>query len=323
MTHCPYLRDWEHTGPFAEPEHGRRCLAQRPPASPSLSTQARLCLQGAAVLRGHGSHTECPHYQVACASPATAVSGVAGEYSGPRPASGWPNLTQSRRRVILLVVAAVVIATGYLLASSNGVPGIQSRQSELRSLQTAAASAPATDIPTPLTTETPTPPLPSVTATATARPRAFSPPTRIRIPRINVDADVVEVAYSIREENGSRLTVWQVADYAVGFHLGSAYPGHAGNTVLAAHNNIRGRILRHLVDLVPGDDIYLYAGEQEFHYKVTQRMLVLEKGVPEEIHRENAQWIQPTTDERLTLVSCWPYIKPDHRVVVVAHPCCQ
>ena len=259
----------------------------------------------------------------ACASPATAVSEVAGEYIGPRPASGWRNLTQSRRRVILLVVAALVIATGYLLANSIFVPGIQSRQSELRSLQTAAASAPATDIPTPLTTETPTPPLLSVTATATARPRAFSAPTRIRIPRINVDADVVEVAYSIREENGSRLTVWQVADYAVGFHLGSAYPGHAGNTVLAAHNNIRGRILRHLVDLVPGDDIYLYVGEQEFHYQVTQRMLVLETGVPEEIHRENAQWIQPTTDERLTLVSCWPFIKPDHRVVVVAHPCRQ
>ncbi len=138
-----------------------------------------------------------------------------------------------------------------------------------------------------------------------------------------MDADVVAVAYSIREESGSTLTVWQVADYAVGFHLGSAYPGHVGNTVLAAHNNIRGRILRHLVDLVPGDDIYLYVGEQEFHYRVTQRMLVLEKGVPEEIHRENAQWIQPSRDERLTLVSCWPFIKPDHRVVVVAHPCCQ
>ena len=48
--------------------------------------------------------------------------------------------------------------------------------------------------------------------------------------------------------------------------------------------------------------------------------LLREKGVPEEIRGENAKWIEPTEDERLTLVSCWPFVKPDHRVVVVARP---
>jgi len=156
--------------------------------------------------------------------------------------------------------------------------------------------------------------------TVTPQPAAYSPPTRIRIPKINVDADVVEVGYEIKEENGEMVTVWKVADFAAGYHLGSAYPGHPGNTVIAGHNNIRGRVFRHLLDLLPGDDIYLYVGEQEFHYLVAQRLLFEEKGMPEEIRRENAQWIQPTEEERLTLVSCWPFVKPDHRVVVIARP---
>ena len=157
-------------------------------------------------------------------------------------------------------------------------------------------------------------------AAPTPRPHANSSPNRIRIPRIDVDAPVVEVTANIREENGESVTVWQVADFAAGFHLTSAYPGHIGNTVISAHNNIHGRVFRHLVDLVPGDDVYLYADHQEYQYVVTQCILVKEKGAPEEIRRDNAEWIQPTTDERLTLVSCWPFIKPDHRVVVVARP---
>lgn len=152
------------------------------------------------------------------------------------------------------------------------------------------------------------------------QPAADSPPTRIRIPKIRVDADVVEVGYEVRQENGRAVTVWKVADFAAGFHRGSAYPGHAGNTVIAGHNNIRGRVFRYLLNLQPGDDIYLYVGRQEFHYTVNQVLLVEETGVPEEIQRENARWIEPTEDERLTLVGCWPFIKPDHRVVVVANP---
>lgn len=130
----------------------------------------------------------------------------------------------------------------------------------------------------------------------------------------------MDVGYEITEENGETVMAWDVADFAAGFHRGSAYPGHPGNTVIAGHNNIRGRVFRHLLDLSPGDDIYLYVGEQEFHYVVTQRELMKEQDVSEEIRRENAKWIQPTADERLTLVSCWPFINPDHRVVVVAHP---
>jgi sortase A len=155
---------------------------------------------------------------------------------------------------------------------------------------------------------------------ANTPPPAYSAPTHILIPKIDVDADVVEVGYEIKEENGEMVTLWEVADFAAGFHRGSAYPGHRGNTVIAGHNNIRGRVFRHLVDLTAGDDVYLYVGEQEYHYTVAQRLLIKEKGIPWEDQQQNAKWIEATRDERLTLVSCWPFIKPDHRVVVVARP---
>jgi len=189
---------------------------------------------------------------------------------------------------------------------------------------TPTASPTATMTSTPTTTPTVTPsatPTVTSTTTATPRPRAYSPPTRIRIPKIDVDADVVEVGLTIKEENGELVTVWEVAKFAAGFHRGSAYPGHLGNTVISGHVRSRtsGDVFLHLSDLLPGDDVYLYADEQEFHYVVTQQMLLKEKGVPEEIRRENAKWIQPTDDERLTLVSCWPPVKPDLRVVVIAH----
>jgi LPXTG-site transpeptidase (sortase) family protein len=151
-------------------------------------------------------------------------------------------------------------------------------------------------------------------------PAASSPPTAIVIPKINVDADVVEVGFEMKEENGETVTLWEVADFAAGFHRGSAYPGHPGNIVIAGHNNIRGRVFRHLLDLIPGDDVYLYVGRQEYHYQVEQRLLIKEKGVPWEVRLENAQWLQPTREERLTLVSCWPFIDPDHRVIVTARP---
>jgi len=162
-----------------------------------------------------------------------------------------------------------------------------------------------------LTTSTPTP---------SPRPVAYSPPTRLLIPKLGVDVSVVEVGYETKEISGTVVTSWNVADFAAGFHSGSAYPGHPGNTVIAGHNNIRGRVFRHLVDLLPGDDVYLYVGSMEFHYVVDKRLLVQEKGMTDETQLANARWIQPTTDERLTLVSCWPFLKPDHRVVVVAFP---
>jgi sortase A len=53
---------------------------------------------------------------------------------------------------------------------------------------------------------------------------------------------------------------------------------------------------------------------------VESRFVVRDKGEPEEKRLENARWIGPFPDERLTLVTCWPYTNNTHRVIVIAKP---
>jgi sortase A len=112
---------------------------------------------------------------------------------------------------------------------------------------------------------------------------------------------------------------WEVADNEVGWHTLSAPPGQVGNTVLAGHSNLKARVFRHLHRINIGDEITVFAGERAYRYIVTQKFQVQEAGMPPEVRRQNGQWIAPTEDERLTLVTC---IRPGatHRLIVVARP---
>lgn len=175
---------------------------------------------------------------------------------------------------------------------------------------------------TPYPTHTPYPEQPTPTPTPTPiRPPADHPPTRIVIPSIGVDSNIVEVGWSvIQGKDGKFSSVWNTADYAVGYHKTSGLPGNIGNCVLSGHNNIKGEVFKNLSDVKPGDMIYLYVFDQEYQYKVESAFIVKEVGASEEQRRNNAQWIAPSSDERLTLVSCWPYWTNTHRVIVVAKP---
>jgi len=249
-----------------------------------------------------------------------------------RLVSRWPQRTRTLAACFLfglLFVYAVRLSSSDMQSSLRPEATPQEMASHGTGLSIGPAATPPSASVTPAQIATATPvlaatavpqPAATITTTNTVPPPAYSSPVRIRIPSINLDADVVEVEYDPQEASEEMATLWDVADWAAGFHLGSAYPGHTGNIVIAGHNNIRGRVFRHLLDLLPGDDIYLYADGQEYHYQVTQRLLLKEQGMPPEVQRENAKWIEPTLDERLTLVSCWPFIRPDHRVVVVARP---
>jgi sortase A len=167
----------------------------------------------------------------------------------------------------------------------------------------------------PASTPAPTSPVPS-----TRPPPAAAPPDRIVAPAIGMDAPVVPVGWKTVEENGQTLTEWEVADYAGGWHKTSAYPGNVGNIVIAGHHNIRGEVFRYVVNLEPGNVVDLYVGQTVYRYVVTEKYILKEKGMPLEVRQENARWIAPTDDERLTLVTCWPYTNNTHRVVVVAKP---
>jgi LPXTG-site transpeptidase (sortase) family protein len=147
--------------------------------------------------------------------------------------------------------------------------------------------------------------------------------TRVAIPSINVDSKVVEVGWDVQRQNGQDIAIWQVAEYAVGQHRGSANPGESENIVLAGHVGGYGKVFKDLFYVKPGDPITLYSNGQQYLYVVQERLLLTEEGVSPEQQAANAQYIAPTGHEMVTLVTCWPPKGADRftqRVVVRAVP---
>jgi sortase A len=130
------------------------------------------------------------------------------------------------------------------------------------------------------------------------------------------------MGWEIVDRDGTFVSDWVVPKKAAGWHMNSALPGQVGNVVLSGHHNIEGKVFRYVVDLEPGDEVTLYSDDNAYLYTVTEKYILKETGMPRYIRVKNAQWIRPTEDERLTLVTCWPYEWPgnSHRVIVVARP---
>lgn len=142
-------------------------------------------------------------------------------------------------------------------------------------------------------------------------------PTRIVIPAIKLDAPVETVGWHTVDG----VSQWDVPDtFAAGWLMTSAPLGKPGNTAITGHHNIAGEVFRNLVKLQPGDSITLYAQDQPFFYEVASRRILPERGQSNEVRRANARWIQPTSDERITLITCWPYTSNTHRLIIVAKP---
>jgi sortase A len=180
----------------------------------------------------------------------------------------------------------------------------------------APTSTPTSFSPPPTTTaSTPTAtPIPSPTPTPAL-------PTRIVIPEISVDAPVVPVSWRTVEVDGQTQAAWEVpAMYAAGWHETSAPLGVPGNTVLSGHNTTNGEVFRDLYTLEPGDVITVYSDDTPSTYAITEILILPEAGQPLEVRLENARYIMPTDDERLTLVTCHPYGSLRYRLIVVAHP---
>lgn len=121
------------------------------------------------------------------------------------------------------------------------------------------------------------------------------PATRIVIPAISVDAPIGEG------------TDWESLRYQVGHHPGTANPGQRGNMVLAAHNDVYGEIFRYLPDVPVGEIITVYAGEETFRYRLTERRIILP---------EQTEVMLPTTGPTVTLISCYPYLIDVYRIIL-------
>jgi sortase A len=121
---------------------------------------------------------------------------------------------------------------------------------------------------------------------------------RIQIPAINIDAPIVQ-------GDG-----WEQLKQGVAQHLNTARPGEDGNLVLSAHNDIFGEIFRHLDQLQPGDEIIVYTNIRAYTYIISEEYQVVP---PTQI-----DVMSQTADPTVTLISCYPYLVNDKRIVVTA-----
>lgn len=154
-----------------------------------------------------------------------------------------------------------------------------------------------------------------------AHPTEPTQPYRLVIPKLGIDARIERVQLVPKEDNGITYYQWQVPrGFEVGWHETSALLGQAGNTVLNGHNNIYGEVFRDLHDLELGDEIIVYDLEKPHVYQVIHQEIMPENGQPLSVRIENARWIQQSGDERITLVTCWPYSTNANRLVVIAKP---
>ncbi|MDQ5823940.1 MAG: sortase [Chloroflexota bacterium] len=177
-----------------------------------------------------------------------------------------------------------------------------------------SAAVPATVAPRPVAPKPAgTPILPTGARYGDHNPNVPGRIVRVAAPSIKMDTDVYEV-YGI---NGK----WEVADYAAGHHYNSRNPGDGGNIVLSGHNNWRGEVFRDLEHLKPGDEIRVWtqAGKQ-YVYKVRKIDKLKEVGVSYAQRLKNAQVLNDTSQEQLTLITCWPYTTFTHRLIVIADP---
>ncbi len=147
-------------------------------------------------------------------------------------------------------------------------------------------------------------------------PGTLAPPAyavRIICPQAHLDTPIVPTYVQNH--------AWQVADYAAGWLYGTAQPGQPGNSVFAGHNNWHGEVFRYLEFLHPGDEFTIEMSDGAVHrYRIASITKVPEAGVSRAQIAANAHYMDPTPDERVTLITCWPYTTFTHRLIVIAHP---
>jgi sortase A len=118
---------------------------------------------------------------------------------------------------------------------------------------------------------------------------------RIQIPAIGVDAPVVQGDGEEQLKKG------------VGQNISSANPGKVGNVILSAHNDVYGQIFRDLDQLNPGDKIILHTNQRAYTYVVIGY---------EVVEPTSVQVMDQTPESTVTLISCYPFMVDNQRIVV-------
>ena len=119
--------------------------------------------------------------------------------------------------------------------------------------------------------------------------------TRVIIPKIGMDAIVVEGASRKELSEGP------------GHMKQTAMPGEIGNAVITAH---RDTFFRHIYELTKGDEIQVRRSGRTYAFQVTGKKIV---------QPDDLSVVKNTPDTRLTLITCYPiyYIGPAPERLVV------
>jgi sortase A len=120
---------------------------------------------------------------------------------------------------------------------------------------------------------------------------------RIQIPVLKIDAPIVQGDEEEQLRKG------------VGQHPGTANPGDVGNVVLSGHNDTNGEVFRYLDKLKTGDQIIIYSFTRSYTYIVESWTLV---------EPDQVDVMAPTTYQSVTLISCYPYLVDNKRIIVIA-----
>ena len=119
--------------------------------------------------------------------------------------------------------------------------------------------------------------------------------TRVSIPRINMDAIVIEGA------SRKQLSI------GPGHVVDTAMPGEPGNAVITGH---RDTFFRNIYELKKGDVIIVRRNGHVFKYQVTGKKIV---------EPDDLSVLKPTIDAQLTLITCYPtyYIGPAPKRLII------
>lgn len=120
---------------------------------------------------------------------------------------------------------------------------------------------------------------------------------RLQIPSIHVDAPIV------------MGDSWEQLKKGIGQHINSTNPGKPGNLILSAHNDIFGEIFRHLDQVKIGDEVIVFTNQRTYTYTVVDSKIVEPTYV---------EVMAPTHQPTVTLVSCYPYLVDNKRIVIIA-----
>ncbi|PWH18463.1 MAG: hypothetical protein DDG59_05855 [Anaerolineae bacterium] len=135
-------------------------------------------------------------------------------------------------------------------------------------------------------------PTPTLTADQTAGEVDDTPPTRLLIPKLGVDAIVKYVPF-----DGFS---WLIAGLQneIAWMGSTSWPGLGGNTALAGHVTLRNGAdgpFRYLETLRQGDIVQLYTEKGVYFYRVQESLVVKD---------DDLSVVQPTQEAMLTLITC-------------------